>query len=240
MEPPFPEIKPLPDRLKLESPRSCPHCRVSISPRQMEAYIGRDDRGGWGITYFNCPNPECRRLVVEFLNGTPLTNSSGFHGMGSDSAVQPALPRTPASRPIPAEIVDPYRREYEAAAIIADSPEASAALSRRCLQRLLIDRYGVKKRDLYDQIEEVMASNQLPPRIADELHGVRVIGNFGAHPLKSTSTGDFMDVEPGEAEWNLDALGSLLDHTFVEPARRQRRKDDLNAKLAEAGKPPLK
>jgi hypothetical protein len=31
-------------------------------------------------------------------------------------------------------------------------------------------------------------------------HTVRTIGNFAAHPIKSTSTGTIVDVEPGEAE----------------------------------------
>jgi len=50
-------------------------------------------------------------------------------------------------------------------------------------------------------------------------------------------TGQIVDVEPGEAEWNLDVLESLFDFYYVEPARVQSRKAALNAKLASAGKP---
>jgi hypothetical protein len=33
------------------------------------------------------------------------------------------------------------------------------------------------------------------------LDAIRTIGNFAAHPIKSTSSGEIVDVEPGEAEW---------------------------------------
>ena len=52
-------------------------------------------------------------------------------------------------------------------------------------------------------------------------------------------TGQIVDVEPGEAEWNLDVLESMFDFYYVEPARIQSRKAALNAKLASAGKPQI-
>jgi hypothetical protein len=59
-------------------------------------------------------------------------------------------------------------------------------------------------------------------------------------PIKSESTGDVVDVEPGEAEWNLDTLEGLFDHYFVQPALLAEKRDKLNAKLADAGKPQLR
>lgn len=40
---------------------------------------------------------------------------------------------------------------------------------------------------------------------------MRNIGNFAAHPLKDTSTGEILPVEAGEAEWNLETLEALFD-----------------------------
>jgi hypothetical protein len=57
--------------------------------------------------------------------------------------------------------------------------------------------------------------------------------------MKSTNTGEIVDVEPGEAEWNLDVLDSLFDFYFVQPAISAARKAAVNAKLKEAGKPEL-
>jgi hypothetical protein len=128
----------------------------------------------------------------------------------------------------------------EACNVLKDSPRASAALSRRCLQDLLKEKGGAKKRDLNDQIEEMMVGDRLPPDLAEDLDVVRNIGNFGTHTQKSTHSGEILDVEPGEAEWNLDVLEELFDYYFVRPAMRASKRDALNTKLTEAGKPPLR
>jgi hypothetical protein len=41
---------------------------------------------------------------------------------------------------------------------------------------------------------------------------IRTVGNFAAHRIKSTNTGEVVDVEPGEAEHLLNALEELLDY----------------------------
>jgi Domain of unknown function (DUF4145) len=123
--------------------------------------------------------------------------------------------------------------------VLSDSPKASAALSRRCLQAILRDKAGAKKKDLNDQIEEVIEGGKLPTHIAEGLHAVRTIGNFAAHPMKSTTTGAIIDVEIGEAEWNLDVLELLFDFYFVQPGVAAKRKAELNKKLKDAGKPEL-
>jgi hypothetical protein len=80
----------------------------------------------------------------------------------------------------------------------------------------------------------------LPSHIEESLGAVRNIGNFAAHPIKSKSTGEIVPVEPGEAEWNLDTLELLFDFYFVAPAKTKARRDALNKKLSDAGKPPVK
>ncbi len=57
---------------------------------------------------------------------------------------------------------------------------------------------------------------------------------------KSTSTGEIVPVEPGEAEWTLDSLVGLFDFYFDEPAKTQVRRDALNTKLGDSGKPELR
>jgi hypothetical protein len=79
----------------------------------------------------------------------------------------------------------------------------------------------------------------LPSHITEGLHAVSQIGNIAAHSMKSITTGSIVDVEPGEAEWNLDVLELLFDFYFVQPALAAKRKDELNKKLVAAGKPPI-
>lgn len=121
--------------------------------------------------------------------------------------------------------------------MLADSPKASAALSRRCLQMILKDKGGAKTKNLADQIDEVVPN--VPSHIAADLHAVRNIGNFAAHPLKSSNTGEIVEIEDEEAEWNLDVLELLFDFYFVQPAISARRKAALNRKLKDAGKPEI-
>jgi hypothetical protein len=143
--------------------------------------------------------------------------------------------RTPLSAEVPEEFAGDYR---EACLVLADSPKASAALSRRCLQHVLKEAGKTKKRDLADQIDEVMST--LPPHLRSMIDTVRAMGNFAAHPTKSTNTGEIIEVEPGEEEWLLETLEAAFDFYFVQPAELQRKRDAINAKLKEAGKPPLK
>ena len=136
---------------------------------------------------------------------------------------------------------DVFAQDYkEACLVFVDSPKASAALSRRCLQHLLREKAGVKKSDLSTEIDEVLQMKQLPTHLAEDVDAIRHLGNFAAHPIKSTNTGEVVDVEPGEAEWLLGLLEGLFDFYFVQPAISKRKRDALNAKLKDAGKPPMK
>jgi hypothetical protein len=104
----------------------------------------------------------------------------------------------------------------------------------------LREKAGTRKKDLNDQIQEVIDSKRLPTHLAAAIDAVRVLGNFAAHPLKSQNTGEIIEVEPGEAEWSLDTLEGLFDFYFVQPAILEAKRAALDKKLAEAGKPPLK
>jgi hypothetical protein len=159
-----------------------------------------------------------------------LGNSTGDWFVKSSS-------RPPCPKEVPTHIGDDYN---EACLVVADSAKASAALSRRCLQALLREAAGVKHSDLAKEIQEVLDSGKLPSHLAESIDAVRNLGNFAAHPLKSQHTGEIIDVNPGEAEWNLDVLESLFDFYFVQPAVLKAKRDALNAKLKEAGKPPMK
>jgi len=108
------------------------------------------------------------------------------------------------------------------------------------LQNLLREVAKVKPGNLADEIQQVLDSGKLPSWIAESIDAVRNIGNFAAHPLKSSATGEVLPVEPGEAEWNLDVLESLFDFYFVQPALIKAKRDALDKKLAEAKKPPMK
>jgi hypothetical protein len=154
---------------------------------------------------------------------------------------QTLRPKTIARKPLSQEVPPACAKDYqEACLVLADSEKASAALSRRCLQHLLREHVGVQLSDLANEIQQVLDAGKLPSHLAEGMDAIRNIGNFAAQPTKSQNTREIFDVEPGEAEWSLDVLEGLFDFYFVLPAIFKKKRDDLNTKLAAAGKPQLK
>lgn len=146
-----------------------------------------------------------------------------------------------ATRPTPAEVDGRFAADFrEASAVLDSSAKASAALSRRLLQDILREKAGYKRGNLDEEIQAVIDSGTAPSWLTDNLDAVRVVGNFAAHPIKSTHSGEVVEVEPGEAEFLLDVLDGLFDFYFVQPARARTQRDRINEKLQEAGKPALK
>jgi hypothetical protein len=214
----------------------CPHCRTAFHYEGHEYPIGNDADGGWQLDWCTCP--ACLRFVIT------LNKYHVFRGtiVGSTPEVTVLCHPKAALRPAPPpEVPRPYAKDYtEACLVISDSAKASAALSRRCLQNILRDVAKAKPSDLSNEIQEIIDSGKLPAHLADSIDAIRNIGNFAAHPIKSKSSGEIVDVEPGEADWNLDVLEGLFDFYFVQPALSRKRRDALNKKLADAGKPNMK
>jgi hypothetical protein len=217
----------------------CMHCLVEFHPREKDTVLGKDVDGGWAIRQYDCP--ACKRMNLFLLNADFYSHSPGGYSVGEIIKEIPIRPfgssRPPCPPEVPVNIADDYK---EACSVLTFSTKASAALSRRCLQNLLVNAANATKRDLADQIQEVIDSGKLPSHLVDSIDAVRNTGNFAAHPMKSKNTGEILPVEPEEAEWNLDVLESLFDFYYVQPALVAKKRAALNAKLQEAGKPPMK
>lgn len=216
----------------------CGHCSADYHPNTTTTTIGTDADGLWQVQCETCPR--CLRFNIRLLNGHAHPQSANLmYGVKSTRVVHPkgGLTRKPAPADVPKAIRDDYN---EACLVFSDSLKASAALSRRCLQAILREYAKVKPQDLSKEIDEVLASKQLPTHLANDIDAVRHYGNFAAHPIKSTSSGEIIPIEPGEAEWQLDLLEGLFDFYFVGPAESKRKRDALDAKLADAKKPPMK
>lgn len=149
-------------------------------------------------------------------------------------------PKGSSHPPCPPEVPLSIAEDYEEACIVLpDSPKASAALSRRCLQNILWDAGKVKPGNLANEIQQVINSGNLPSHLVKALDMVRQIGNFAAHPMKSNSTGEIVPVEPEEAEWDLEVIEALFDFYYVQPKQLSDKLDALNTKLADIGKNPI-
>lgn len=221
----------------------CPHCRVDFHDSPSTIDIGSDVQGEWRVIMRTCPSKSCRRLILELVNFPSPEFTKKLAEFGQLPKIKKFLiwPKSSLRSPCPVEVPKEIAEDYtEACLVLTDSPKASAALSRRCLQNLLREKAGVKHGNLSNEIEQVLDSGVLPSYLSDAIDAIRNIGNFAAHPLKSKSTGEILPVDPEEAEWNLDVLELLFDFYFVQPEVAKKKRDVLDKKLAEAGKPSMK
>ena len=217
----------------------CPHCLVDFHDNPEGVAIGDDREGRWLVIRQTCP--ACERFVLHLDCQHVGYHASGARFLKDTRTTRLVRPKAPSRIPLPKEVPPEFASDYaEACLVLADSAKASAALSRRCLQHVLREKAGVKKADLADEIQQVIDSGKLPSHLSESLDAIRNIGNFAAHPIKSRSSGELVEVEPGEAEWNLDVLEALFDFFFVQPEIIRKKRAALNLKLTDAGKPKMK
>ena len=228
----------------------CPHCLTTVrfEPVSHAEIPTREQHATGKCTWMRLrsPNeeiqvnasqcPACGKLVIclDVIGCTKPAPDLNVPLLKQRLVAWPPYGARRVRREVPPTIAADYK---EAAAVIGLSPKASAALSRRCLQAVLRDA-GADQRILAEQIKAVLP--KLPPHIAENVDAIRNVGNFAAHPVKSERSGEIVDVEPEEAEWNLDVLDMLFDFYYVQPTEAKEKRDALNKKLAGAGKPPMK
>ncbi|WP_202976811.1 DUF4145 domain-containing protein [Candidatus Oscillochloris fontis] len=187
----------------------------------------------YSITSHRCP--DCKKPIMW------LNEIEGDLGAEERKIISTTLlfPKFPVKQ-IPIEIPEKFAVDFrEAHDTLSVSAKASAALSRRCLQNLIREQEGITEKTLFSEVDKLIKSNKLPKHLAKDLDSIRQIGNFAAHPMKDTNTGEIVEVELGEAEWTLEVLETLLLFYFVEEPKSSARRDALNKKLKEYGKGPM-
>jgi len=216
----------------------CPHCLNNFHDAPSQIPLGHDVDGEWCLIWQHCP--ACQKYIFSLRRRYARVGPMTRPQYSAEEEI-PCYPASVSRIPLPAEVPAQYANDYkEACVTLALSPKASAALSRRCLQGILRDVEKVKPSTLSAEIQEVLDRQKLPSHIAESLDGIRNIGNFAAHPTKSKLSNEIIEVEAGEAEWNLDVLESLFDYYFVQPEIIKKKRAALNEKLKSAGKPEMK
>ena len=214
----------------------CPHCKLDI---HFEAYISelmKTKEGHWFANFGSCS--ACNNMIIDLIVSEDIARHMKSSPVGKQKVFR-AYPQTTSFDEPNKKVPEGLRKDFiEASLIMTLSPKASAALSRRCLQSILREKANIKKGSLDKEIQQAM--EHLPSHIAGAVDAVRQIGNFAAHPMKSQSTGEIVDVEVGEAQWDLDVLESLFDFYYVQPSLLAEKQEALNKKLTDIGKPPMK
>lgn len=202
----------------------CPYCNkaCTVTDNDVRAisahgYISKD-YGSYHsyLTVITCPNKECRKQKLTLTLSEYIINPSGPDKIGKQLHFWPLLPESEA-KPFPEYIPEAIRKDYtEACLIRSKSPKASATLSRRCLQGMISDFWGIKKRNLAKAIEAL--KGKIAAETWKAIDSVRQVGNIGAHMEAKVNV--IIEVDPKEAGLLIWLIETLLTDWYV--ARHER------------------
>lgn len=211
----------------------CPHCGTSIHLWTDRCEISTEhERINDPIVSLEvgfCP--ECNRPIINleygFIENYYPDRSAKWNPIECEQIYPTAVFVAPLDAEVPQRYADEY---YEAARVLVLSPKASATISRYLLQLILHEELKIEKRNLEEEIKELEQQDLVSGKLAKMLQVFRKIANFGAHPKKSTHSGEIVAVEHGEAEIMLDILRELFDCLFVKPKQQQEFLNEIKEK----------
>lgn len=215
----------------------CPYCNhhATIGSSNHSHDVHCFDRDGADgplaitTTAVVCPNPECRRCAIKAGLSVAKRNSNGYLVPTGDPMEVWRLKPSSHAKPLPDYVPLPIRQDYEEACSIQDlSPKASATLSRRCLQGIIRDYFGIAKSRLIDEIEAIR--DKVDDSTWDSIDAVRTIGNIGAHMEKDINV--IVDVDPDEAGLLTSLIESLIEDWYVARHNREQRAEKIKATAA--------
>lgn len=164
------------------------------------------------ISFYKCPH--CEKISITLQGIGDSVKDVFIHVHPQSSAKQ-----------FPDYVPIQIRKDYEeACAIVALSPKSSATLSRRCLQSMIRDFWGISKKTLYAEIEALEAV--IPPTQKKVLHSLRGIGNIGAHPEADINT--IIDIEPDDASKLIKVIEFFMNKWYVERHEQEKLFDEIN------------
>ena len=165
-----------------------------------------------------CPNEECKELALSASRG-PYTPSRYGDNDGPSVETWSLRPRA-VVRSFPDYVPQAIRDDYrEACEIRERSPKASATLSRRCLQGMIRDFWGIQKDRLIDELKALQGV--VDGATWNAIDALRKLGNIGAHMEKDVNL--MVDVEPREAQLLVEMIETLIHEWYVVRHDRQQR-----------------
>lgn len=170
------------------------------------------DKSALQITFYRCP--KCAHYSIH-------VKGYGSAVQKIDTFIKPVSMAKQFPDYIPRAILDDYE---EACAIVTLSPKASATLSRRCLQGMIRDFWGISgKKRLIDEIEALQ--DKVPPTQWKVLDSLRRIGNIGAHPENDINL--IIDIEPTDAKKLIAVIELLIKQWYIERHEQEQLYQDI-------------
>lgn len=151
------------------------------------------------IKFYKCPH--CREVSIRIDGeGNSTKHLSSWFKPNS------------IAQQFPDYIPEAIRSDYEeACAIVSLSPKASATLSRRCLQAMIRDFWGIADKTLYKEIS--VLQSKVSPSQWKVLDALRKIGNIGAHPEADVNL--IIDIDPSDAEKLIKVIELLIQQWYI-------------------------
>jgi hypothetical protein len=194
----------------------CPHCGSDFDATPHTFALGMDQDGTWQVANSRCP--VCDRLIAS------IRSERG----ANYPALPPGTVRARLSEDVPADMAAEY---WTAAQVLPYSEEASAAISRRLLQRVLSAKAGAGYGGLADQIKRAVASPTMPDYLKAALTTLTRLAKLEAHHAKSYRCDALAPVNQGEAQWLLEVLKPLFEFYYVQPALVARMRRPIEERL---------
>ena len=208
----------------------CGHAQVASSQNCNKAVAEiRNARSKHGpifgvVSTIACANGNCRELSLLFALHRRIGQDQATISEDNREPIQlwrlfPESTAKPQPECIPEDIVE----DYNQACRIRDlSPNASATMSRRCLQGMIRDFWEVKgEPNLSAEINAIKKSVQ--PKTWKAIDAVRKVGNIGAHMEADANL--ILDVQPDEAQALIDLIEMLFEDWYVDRHNRDQRSD---------------
>ena len=208
----------------------CPYCSkdqvLDAAGRQASfADLTRENADGprrLVTKYVVCPNPECRKFtLIVSLHDLEVVGNRAYTGkhIKTWKLVPPSNAR---SFPItlPPQVLEDYE---EACLTVEFSPKIAAALSRRCLSKMLRDFWQVQPGRLGDEFRQI--KGVVDPLTWETIESVRKLGMIGAR--MDSEGAEILDTEPGETNLLIGLIETLIQDWYVAREERRKRLDKI-------------
>jgi hypothetical protein len=202
----------------------CPHCKTATNLRQSDVAQNflqlAPVYGNISIIsktfIYRCANPKCYKFKINVS-----ISSGNFRGYNGDTPLvnneqmiisKTMHPYVDVPIELPDYIPEAIRQDFNEAYAIKDlSPKASATLSRRAIQGMIRDFWGISKNRLIDEIEAI--KDKVDPLTWEAIDSIRRIGNVGAHMEKNIN--EIIAIDDNESTLLLELITTLIHDWYV-------------------------
>lgn len=190
-------------------PHKCPFCGAVLPDSSLVltshrfAFFSINDTTSphLAVDIYRCPDKNCEKEMV-------IVHGENGYIENKTVLVYPESFAIHFPDYIPKGIIDDYKEAYS---ILTKSPKASATLSRRCLQGMIRDFWGIKKNKLIEEIKELQG--KIPAAQWAAIDALRKLGNIGAHMEKDVNT--IIEIDDHEAEMLLQLIELLIEKWYI-------------------------